>query len=124
MTIRQFYGGEPNVFAAFRGDQVAGFAYWRGVKDQELKRGNVKEFAMLDRLFSSRECRRMGLGRQLFNLCAEAARAEGARMLYLSTEPAVETQAFYKSMGCVKTRTDMGPVTRAPKHDIPLEFKL
>jgi len=122
--VRQFFGGEPKVFAAFRDGQVVGFAYWRCIENQKLKRGKAKDFAILDRLFVSRECRRMGLGRQLFELCAQAARAEGAPMLYISTEPAVETQAFYRSVGCVKTRTDLGPVMRAPKHDIPLEYAL
>ncbi|MCL2300319.1 MAG: GNAT family N-acetyltransferase [Firmicutes bacterium] len=123
-NIRQFYPNHPPVFAAFRGDQVVGFAKWRWIKDQKLKRSKEKEFAILDLLFISRECRRMGLGRQLFNLCAQAAKAEGAPMLYISTNPAMETQAFYKSMGCVKTKTDLGRVTRASKHDIPLEYPL
>ena len=122
--FRQFYGGEPKVFAAFRGDQVVGFAHWRYLEDQNLKWGKEKDFAILDRLFVSRECRRMGLGRRLFNLCAEAARAEGAHMMYISTEPAIETQAFYRSLGCAKTKTGLGRVTRAPKHDIPLEYAL
>ena len=122
--VRQFFGGEPKVFAAFRDGQVVGFAYWRCIENHKLKRGKGKNFAILDRLFISQESRRMGLGRQLFELCAEAARVEGAPMLYISTEPAVETQAFYRSVGFVKTRTDLGPVLRAPKHDIPLEFAL
>jgi len=122
--FRQYYGGEPKVFAAFRGGQVVGFAHWRFIEDLKLKRGKEKDFAILDRLFVSCECRRMGLGRQMFHLCAEAAKAEGAHMLYISTEPAVETQAFYESLGCVRTKIDLGPVMRAPKHDIPLEYSL
>jgi len=122
--FRQYFGGEPKVFAAFRGNQVVGFAHWRFMEDLKLKRSKQTTFAILDRLFVSQECRRMGLGRQLFDLCAQAARAEGAPMLYISTEPAVETQAFYRSLGCVKTKTDLGPVMRAPKHDIPLEYSL
>jgi len=122
--IRQFYPDYPMVFAAFRGGQVVGFAKWRWIRDQKLKRGKAKDFAILDLLFVSQECRRMGLGRQLFDLCAQAAKAEGARVMYISTNPAVETQAFYKSLGCVRSRTDLGRVTRAPKHDIPLEYLL
>ena len=128
VCLRQYFGGEPKVFAAFRGDQVVGFAYWRHMeKDPEYlkaKKGKEGNYAMLDNLFVSRDCRRMGLGRQLFNLCAQAARAEGARMLYINTEPAVETQAFYRSAGCVKSKVDLGRVTRARKHDIPLEYAL
>jgi len=122
--IRQFYPGHPPVFAAFWDGQVVGFAKWRWIKDQKLKKSKEKDFAILDLLFVSRECRRLGLGRQLFDLCAQAAKAEGAPVLYISTNPSVETQAFYKSMGCVKSKTDLGRVTRAPKHDIPLEYTL
>ena len=122
--FRQYFGGQPKVFAAFRGDQVVGFAHWRYMeKDREYLKSD-QDCAILDKLFISSECRRMGLGRQLFDLCAEAAKAEGARMMYISTEPAVETQAFYKSLGCKKTKTDLGRVMRAPKHDIPLEYAL
>jgi len=125
---RQYFGGEPKLFAAFRGDQVVAFANWRFMgKDHvylKAKKGRDGDYAMLDRLFVSRDCRRMGLGRQLFHLCAEAARAEGAHMMYISTEPAVETQAFYRSVGCVKSKVDLGRVTRSPKHDIPLEYSL
>ena len=122
--IQQYFGGQPTVFAAFRGGQVVGFAKWRVVKDLKLKYGKEKNYTILDNLFISRDCRRMGLGRQLFELCAEAAKAEGTRVMYISTNPSVETQAFYRSVGCAKTKTDLGPVMRASKHDIPLEYTL
>jgi len=111
--LRQYHPGEPLVFAAFRGGQVKAFAVW------DLYIGREKGYAVLLRLFVSRDCRRMGLGRQLFNLCAEAARAEGAQTLFISTNPAVETQEFYKSMGCTTAKKHNGP-----KHDIPLEYSL
>ena len=114
--MRQYYPGEPFVFAAFRGDQVAGFAVWDHYWGKEKEEG----YAVLLRLLVSLECRRVGLGRQLFKLCAEAARAEGAKQLFISTEPALETQAFYKSMGCVAAKKRLF----GPKHDIPLEFTL
>jgi ribosomal protein S18 acetylase RimI-like enzyme len=114
--MRQFYPGQPQVFAAFRGDQVAGFAIWGRDKNW----GEEQGYAVLLRLFVSRECRRMGLGRQLFSLCAGAAKAEGAQKLFISTEPAVETQEFYKSMGCAAAKKRLF----GPKTDVPLEFRL
>ena len=111
--MRQYYPGQPLVFAAFRGDQVAAFACW------DHYWGEEKEYAVLLRLFVTLDCRRMGLGRQLFDLCAEAARTEGAQKLFISSEPSIETQAFYKSMGCTIAKKHSGP-----KHDIPLEFIL
>ena len=112
--MRQYYPGQPFVFAAFLGDQVIAFAIW------DHYWGEEKEYAVLLRLFVSRECRRMGLGRQLFTLCAQAARAEGAQKLFISTEPTVETQQFYKSMGCTAAKKRLF----GPKHDIPLEYSL
>jgi len=110
---RQYYPGEPQVYAAFRGDQVVGYASW------DRYWGKEREYAVLGRLFVSHDCRRMGLGRQLLGLCAGAARAEGAQKLYISTEPAVETQEFYKSMGCAVAQKLYGP-----KRDVPRELIL
>ena len=113
--LRQYYPGQPLVFSAFRGDQVVAFAIWDVTTMEKGRLGQAR----LYRLFVSRVCRRMGLGRQLFDLCAEAARIEGAQKLFISSEPSFETQAFYKSMGCTIAKKHSGP-----KHDIPLEFTL
>lgn len=122
--LRQYYPGQPLVFAAFRGRQVKAFAFW----DHHI--GREKGYAVLLRLFVSRDCRRMGLGRQLFLLCAGAARAEGAQKLFISGAPTAETQEFYRSMGCTvaKKRID-GPLKdvlqgRNPKTNVPLEYRL
>jgi len=112
--LRQYYSGEPLVFAAFRGGQVAAFAVW------DHYWGEEKEYAALLRLFVSCECRRMGLGRQLFTLCVEAAKNEGAQKLFISTENSVETQEFYKSMGCTAAKKRL----YGPKTDVPMEFAL
>ena len=112
--MRQYYPGRPFVFAAFRGNQVIAFAVW------DHYWGDEKDYAVLLRLFVSQECRRMGLGRQLFNLCAEAAKAEGAQKLFISPEPAVETQEFYESMGCVIAKKRLF----GPKGDVPREYAL
>lgn len=114
--MRQYYPGEPRVFAAFRGNQVAAFAVW----DQNENWKKEQGYAVLLRLFVSRESRRQGLGRTLFELCAQAARAEGAKKLYISAEPAVESLKFYFSLGChVANERVLGPKT-----DIPLEYML
>jgi len=112
--LRQYYPGQPRVFAAFRGNQVAAFAVW------DLYWGKEQGYAVLLRLFVSRECRRMGFGRQLFELCADAARAEGAQKLFISAEPPVETQDFYRSLGCTAAKKRL----YGPKNDLPLEYKL
>ena len=43
-----------------------------------------------------------GIGKYLFNHAKLWARKHGANKLYISSHSAVETQAFYKAMGCVE----------------------
>ena len=112
--FRRHYPGEPLVFAAFLGGRMVGFAIW------DHYWGEEKGYAILLRLFVSLECRRMGLGRQLFALCAEAARAEGAQKLFISAEPAVETQEFYRSISCTIAKKRI----YGNKKDVPLEYRL
>ena len=46
----------------------------------------------------------MGIGRTLFDAAKEWARKNGAEKLYISAHSAVESQAFYKAMGCVEAK--------------------
>ncbi len=62
-------------------------------------RGQYREVPFLQ---VSRECRSQGIGRSLFGMAKGFARALGGEKLYLSSQPAVESQAFYKAMGCVE----------------------
>ena len=41
-----------------------------------------------------------GIGRQLFSRVGEWAREQGAEALYISAHSSVESQAFYRAMGC------------------------
>ena len=116
--MRQYYPGQPLTFGAFSDGQVRGFAFW------DLHNGKEEGYAILYRLFISKELRRQGLGKQLFLLCAEAARAAGAQTLYISAEYAVETIAFYRALGCVDSKIDLRREMHSPKTDLPLEYKL
>ncbi len=62
-------------------------------------RGQYREVPFLQ---VSRESRGQGIGRQLFSLAKSWAKADGGEKLYISSNPCVETQAFYKAMGCVE----------------------
>ncbi len=85
------------VWGAFRGGALKGFA---SVDGRLI--GSKKQYAVLAELHVSEDCRRMGLGRELFMRAAESARALGAEKLYISSMSAVESQAFYVDMGCVE----------------------
>jgi ribosomal protein S18 acetylase RimI-like enzyme len=78
----------------------------------------------LDYLHVSRECRGHGLGRRLFAACCCAARARGAARLYLGAHPSVETQRFYRALGCVPAAEIVAAVYAREPRDIQLEFVL
>ena len=85
------------------------------------KAGNYRD---LSSLHVSEECRGMGIGRALFEAAADWSRNQGGEKLYISGHSAVETQAFYRAMGCVEAQ-EYDPVhTAAEPYDCQLEFAL
>jgi len=72
----------------------------------------------------SRELRGFGIGRRLFDLCCQAAKNRGAKKLYISSHPSLETQSFYEAMGCIPaSEINEEALAREPL-DIQLEFIL
>ena len=55
-------------------------------------------------LHVSEDMRGKGIGRTLFRSAMDWARERGAAKLYISGHSAVESQAFYRAMGCVEAR--------------------
>ncbi|KQO14698.1 GNAT family N-acetyltransferase [Paenibacillus sp. Leaf72] len=49
----------------------------------------------------SYEHRSKGIGKKLFERCADKARAMGARKLYISAHSSEESQLFYTNVGCI-----------------------
>ena len=107
-----------------------------GVVYAALEQGCLKGFASvegtffgcgyldLSHLHVSQESRRKGIGRTLFFLCARWAKEKGAKKLYLSTHSAVETQAFYRALGCVWAKEpDPRHIEKEP-YDCQLEYEL
>jgi GNAT superfamily N-acetyltransferase len=86
--------------------------------------GTQGQYLDLSALHVSRELRGQGAGRELFLRAARWARLQGARKLYISSHSAVETQAFYRAMGCVDAREiHQGHVQQEP-FDRQLECEL
>lgn len=85
------------VFGAFEGKNLKGFASVEGAYI-----GTAKKYMDLSCLHVSRDMRGRGIGRMLFGLACEWAAKQGGESLYISAHSAVETQAFYKAMGCVE----------------------
>ncbi len=86
--------------------------------------GSRGQYRVLDSFHVSEEYRRHGIGRQLFLRSADWAKAMGGEKLYISAHSAVESQAFYRAMGCVDTvEPDPAHVAEEPC-DCQLEYVL
>lgn len=86
--------------------------------------GPDNEYLDLRDLFVSADARGQGIGRELFRAAAQWARSKGACKLYLSAHSAIETQAFYKAMGCVDAKyISLRHVEKEP-YDRQLEYPL
>ena len=86
---------EGAVFGAFEGGALKGFC---ALSARPF--GRDGEYRDLCELHVSRELRGRGIGKALFMRAAEAARRFGGKKLYISAQSAVETQAFYRALGC------------------------
>lgn len=62
--------------------------------------GSNMEYIELPYIHISTERRGSGIGKKLFIKCCEEARKLGAEKLYIAAHPSIESQGFYKAMGC------------------------
>lgn len=107
------------VAGAFDGERLKGF-----VSVEAAMFGSDAQYMDLSSLHVSADMRRNGMGKQLFWLAKEYAKQCGAKKLYISSHSAVETQAFYRAMGCVEAKEyHAGHVEREPC-DCQLEYVL
>lgn len=82
------------------------------------------EYLDLSSLHVSVDCRRQGVGQALFTRAANWAREKGARKLYISAHSAVESQAFYRAMGCVDAMEINEAHVQQEPYDRQMEFNL
>ncbi len=85
------------VFGAFWEGQLKGFA---SLGSKPL--GRKKDYVDLSHIYVSEDMRGKGIGRELFGRAKIRAGEQGAKKLYISAHSAVESQAFYRAMGCVE----------------------
>ncbi|MDO5410659.1 MAG: GNAT family N-acetyltransferase [Lachnospiraceae bacterium] len=107
------------LFAAFADRQLKGF-----VSVEPELFGKNREYMDLSSLHVSEELRGRGIGRKLLYLAADWAKKQGAGKLYLSTHSAVETQAFYRAMGCREAMEYHRGHVEAEPYDIQMELEL
>lgn len=85
------------VYGAFFGDILKGF-----VSVEPGLFGTKRDYMDLSSIHISEDIRGRGIGKQLFEAAKDWARERGAKKLYISAHSAVESQAFYKAMGCME----------------------
>ena len=107
------------VYAAFCDGVLKGFAS----VEREMF-GGEERYLDLTSLHVSRDMRGKGIGRQLFFEAGRWAKEKGAGKLYISGHSAVETQGFYKSVGCVEAKVYNQKHVEAEPYDCQLEFVL
>lgn len=83
------------VLGAFQDGMLVGFAAL-----ENILFGSNREYLELSSLHTSYEKRGMGIGKKLISLIKEKAISMGAKKLYISAHSSVESQAFYKAVGC------------------------
>lgn len=107
------------VCGAFSGNALKGFT-----SVEAAFFGGENRYLDLSSIHVSEDMRGKGIGRRLFAAAREWAQKKGAGKLYISAHSAVETQAFYKAMGCAEAEEyDPGHVEAEP-YDCQLEYRL
>lgn len=86
--------------------------------------GTSGNYLDLTSLHVSADMRGKGIGRILFLAAGKWAKGHGAEKLYISAHSAVETQAFYRAMGCVDAQELNQSHVEAEPYDCQLEYLL
>lgn len=95
--LKELINGNGYVVGAFFNGQLKGFAS----VDSAIF-GNRAKYMDLSNIHVSQDMRGQGIGKELFHLAKKWAKEQQAEKLYISAHSAVESQAFYRAMGCVE----------------------
>jgi GNAT superfamily N-acetyltransferase len=86
--------------------------------------GETKKYMLLDSMFVSYSSRGFGIGKKLFKLCCEEAKASLADKIYICAGSAEDTVAFYKSCGCNEAMEINRELFEQDQRDLQLEYEL
>lgn len=85
------------VVGAFYDEHLKGFA-----SIEPTLFGSHAQYMVLSNIHVSQDMRGQGIGKGLFSSAKKWAKDRHAEKLYISAHSAVESQAFYRAMGCVE----------------------
>lgn len=86
--------------------------------------GGEHRYLDLSSIHVSEDMRGRGIGSILFAMAREWAGKKGAGKLYISAHSAVESQAFYKAMGCVEAKVYNRKHVEEEPYDCQLECRV
>lgn len=104
------------VYGAFQDGKLKGFA-----SVESTFFGSSGQYLELSSIHVSADCRGHGTGRKLMEAACLWAKAKGAKKLYISAHSSVESQAFYKAMGCREAEEYSQPHVEKEPCDCQLE---
>lgn len=110
------------VFGAFLEQEqevLKGFASVEGVP-----MGSRGQYRDLTYLHVSEDMRGRGMGRKLFFTACQRALELGGEKLYIASHPAMETQLFYRMLGCTEAKEIVKKHLEEEPNGIQLEKKL
>lgn len=107
------------VHGAFCDGQLKGF-----VSVEPELFGGTHQYLDLSAIHISEDMRYHGIGRALFLSAKKWALTKGAKKLYISAHSAVESQAFYRAMGCAEAALYNQEHVEAEPFDCQLECAL
>ena len=107
------------VHAAFCDGKLKGF-----VSVEPSLFGGAEGYLDLSSIHVSKDLRGKGVGARLFAAAKAWAAKRGAKKLYISAHSAVESQAFYKKMGCVEAQVYHKEHVERELFDCQLEYVL
>ena len=84
--------------------------------------GGDNRYLDLSCIHVSEDMRGRKIGQTLFRAAADWAAQKGAGKLYISAHSAVETQAFYRAMGCVEAQEYNKEHVEKEPYDCQLEY--
>lgn len=107
------------VYAAFWEEKLKGF-----VSVESDFFGGEEKYLDLTSIHVSEDMRGKGIGRRLFSAAKKWAKENGGKKLYISAHSAVESQSFYKAMGCREAKVYNRQHVEAEPYDCQLECLL
>ncbi|MBN2877809.1 MAG: GNAT family N-acetyltransferase [Bacilli bacterium] len=101
------------VIFVYDNDKVIGFS--------NLDHTMYGDYMVMPYIHISKPYRNMGIAKELFYMIAEVALERGAKKLYISAHPAIETYSFYQSVGCTLTHNIIKEMFDKEPADLQLE---